>query len=952
MLTWLWSSNPNLKFIILYCTVNHLVIAVQNNPIIVIHVTVNKSEIKFNPAIDLLVTMRLPCANITLLLLYGLINNVGLNRDRDHPPGGNYKCFYVLTRYSFRQSGSGSRPRREHTSEFHPAQFVPNHILYSACESWTTGSRAGPEQSSSRLMFDTNQPNLWGSDASTKKLRPKVLVHAMSGQWPNPQSTDPRRDEKLNIKFLRNNSLTGSFKVLKGESVRRLWGAGAPVLDQLYLHSSLQDTWGEGVIDKDVLQSCTENRGVSMAYLDQVDVRELVMGVSSNAEIEEVYDFIKQNIQDDYRDLAVLGVSLDCEEVRMCTSDYDRFTGNAPIEPQTRIDAEAFKLKTELPPGESWLQVPVKIMLGNGTSYAVMITAEVAVIENNETGEIEQWARRLEIQPQLVKLLHDLPTAYGLGIKSDIMEIERLVKALTGKPFEMDDFIDLAPLAVAAGYNRATHNMTVLAYELIGGVLNKHCSRGDGKWGLTWKDIPPALKVYALADLKFGYQALAVLYAVLIKNLFPDPDIVLAFTRASHREFGVWFGSFLVATFKGVELKVAALQDAVDSGHDDLEEFFGALRCRLMDEDGRSRLSAYPPDRVLLLLKLYGAWPSVTQGGCKFLIQARAHFVTQYELLTSSAAYGWKDLSFPVTEEMREAAVYGTPRVRDLDFTVPTKHRIGLGQHPHRTKTLSRKAFGSLTSADVEEIAGNGKSAKDNALRRELVYESARLNFHNIKEFVENIPNDPYFMSWVRSYYLEVQNINFRATGCTKRYVVDELKELLLFNTEGSIQKLLDQYESVQRVQEQRVVRIQHLQDELERIHDPSLPLSKLTYRGQLPPLGIPNPSYKKSSRRDLENPDLNDEISRCVPAVFGENETPYIGLTEFFPMGRAPSGSRRLGGASNGAGMSTLARDEVEEPSNRHIPIPDDDWEMVHIESETEGLSPSRAHDGPASYD
>lgn len=118
MLTWLWSSNPNLKFIILYCTVNHLVIAVQNNPIIVIHVTVNKPEIKFNPAIDLLVTMRLPCANITLLLLYGLINNVGLNRDRDHPPGGNYKCFYVLTRYSFRHSGSGPRPRREDTSEF------------------------------------------------------------------------------------------------------------------------------------------------------------------------------------------------------------------------------------------------------------------------------------------------------------------------------------------------------------------------------------------------------------------------------------------------------------------------------------------------------------------------------------------------------------------------------------------------------------------------------------------------------------------------------------------------------------------------------------------------------------------------------------------------------------------------------------------------------------------
>jgi hypothetical protein len=928
--------------------VQYIVIIVLNvmlNTIIVSTVILNSSEIKNIIRIYHLVTMRLPCVNVTVELLYVMNSNVGIsrtdgsrNKERDHPPRGVNENYDLPNTILLRQSGS----RSQQTSSFRPPEFIPNHVLREVARSWTIGSRIGPEKPGSRLMFDLSQPKLWGTDKSDKRIRPKVVVQALSGQWPNPHSSNPRRDEFLNQKFIRNHSLTGTFKVLEGESVRRLWGAGVPVLDHVALHSCLDDTWDDDVIDSDLLTQCTETRGMSLTYLDDVEVRELVMGESSDDEIKEVHRFVSENVKRDYKNLALAAISLDCEEVKMCSSDYERFTG------QRAIEGDTFRLQTDLPPGDKWVQAPVKIMFGNGVTYAVMITAQVYVIENEQTGETEHWTSPLTIQDEMVQLLHDLPTAYGLGIKSDIMEIEKLVCTLTGKNFEMDDFVDLAAIAVGAGYNKDVHNMTVLSYELTGGLVNKHCSRGDGKWGLLWKDLPASLKTYALADLKFGFHTMIVLYALLIKNLFPDPDIVLAFTRATHREFGLWFGKFLLSTFKGVEVKASALADAAKLECPTLEDLFKSLRFRVMGDDGITRLSTGPPERVWLLFDLYGNWPSVTQGGCKFLLQARAHFVVQYELLTSSAAHAWKDLSFPVTEEMREAAVYAVPNVQQYDWTVHTKHRMGLGQHPHRRddKTLTRRSFSTLTSADVAKIAGNFDGA-----RRELVYEAARLGYRDVKGFVENIPKDAYFMSWVRSYYLEVQNIVFRATGFrAKRIVVPELRDQLLYQADKSISLLLDQYEAAQKLQEQRVVRIQHLQEEIERTRDDSLPLSKLTYRGQLPPLGEPNPTYKKSSRRDLENPELAAEVSSIVPAVFGEREVRYINPDEHFPLGRAPPGPHRS--KSAGLGPSTLARDEVEEPSNRPTPLPDDDWEMFHVGPENEAQSPLRDHDDSRSYD
>ena len=66
--------------------------------------------------------------------------------------------------------------------------------------------------------------------------------------------------------------------------------------------------------------------------------------------------------------------------------------------------------------------------------------------------------------------------------------------------------------------------MTPMGVNVVGHTLNKCVSTGDGKWAWRWEELPDCL-----GDLRFGFMTYNILTAVLIRDVFPDPDIVLKF---------------------------------------------------------------------------------------------------------------------------------------------------------------------------------------------------------------------------------------------------------------------------------------------------------------------------------------------------------------------------------------------------------------------------------------
>lgn len=909
---------------------NELITSFQLSIIVICLISVIVSHCEINYTLSLYFIELISFASVDSTVKLGIGEGTRLGSLRNL----SASCPKTLPHFPLMFSNASFNSRENLMLPHHRPQrgdprFVPTQKLQQAADVCVAGSRAGPVMAGSNLMFEVDKPRLFGSNDSDRKITPKRLVTAIANQAPD-YSDNPQKDEILSTKFIKNSRMDGIMNVFpETETVRTLFNAAAPVADHVSHHSTLEDTWGEGVISRDALADVQTQRGISENYVETVEVKELVWGASSEEKIAEVRRFTEANLKKNYKDVAVCTTAVVNEYIPMATSDYERLM--SPMEDESD---EWFKLKAELPPGESWVQYPARIMIGDGVTWAVTICSPIfwedSALDPNAPKEM--WACNFQVQPGLVRYLHDIPCPSGRDIRIDVMNIELMVTNRTGQAFEMDDFVELSSWAVAAGYNDGCLSMAAMSWQLTGTAMNTLSSRNDKKWGMPWEEIPQSLQACCLADLKFVRHCVITLYAVMIKNLFPDPDVVLAFTRTEPRGFGVWFGSFLLASLKGVELNDAVYQQAATGSS--LYDLFMALRVRDNQPGQHCGLSEHPPARIMLLYDLYGEWPSITQGGCKYLIQARQHFVKQHDLLTSRAAYGWKELYFPLNAEMMQAAVYGITNVEQYDFTKPTRVRLGLGQHPDRI-SATQFHFGTLTSAQVMRLA-----KKNDGARREMTYEAARLGFMHADQFLDRLQNDVYFMQWPRSYYLEIQNIVRRATGSTRRHDVPYLKELLIHNARKSLATAVEQYEKIANVQKQRLVRIQHLEEEIARAEDETLPLSTLTYRGQLPTVGAES-SRVKGSMRDFFNEERLAEGRAYVPPELGEDETPYIDPDEYFPLGRAPRSSGLSVEGSDGQ-VDQLEEDHHQNEDCEVVQLemrPDDGWEVL-------------SNDGPLDYE
>ena len=93
-----------------------------------------------------------------------------------------------------------------------------------------------------------------------------------------------------------------------------------------------------------------------------------------------------------------------------------------------------------------------------------------------------------------------------------------------------------------------------MGVQVLGVILNQCVSFADNKWGYQWSDIPKAMQVYGLGDLKFGHLTFIALKGILIHDLYPDPDIVYQFLNGNQLQGVTWFYEWILKSLEGVEV--------------------------------------------------------------------------------------------------------------------------------------------------------------------------------------------------------------------------------------------------------------------------------------------------------------------------------------------------------------------------------------------------------------
>ena len=575
------------------------------------------------------------------------------------------------------------------------------------------------------LLFDLGAGKEWGSDTDVRKKVKAISQHTAVLQILPDQITPAQRkyercDEKYMLRFLEKSSMD---KVVYNPTIlpfNSFMPNGNSLLDFVSVDSQRLDCWcvsKDGHRAEAMFKSFQATKGLGLELLDNIIVKEILIGRDSEKQTLEKTIWAVEMMAEDTRVCPKATISMDVEALQVLKQDFDSVVDSARSEKETLIA----NLKAERIKKGSSTQLPVRVMIGNGHTWALMITLLTSPVSKD----------RFKVDPPvfqqvLLQFLRSLPTVVGVGIAADVQQMEEFIRATSDHDFRFKGFVDIPCLAVMAGWNFPYHNMQALSVQCFGTVLNKEVSCGDFKWGLCWEDIPDALKVYCLGDIKFGHQAACLFFTILLRDMFPDPDIVLSLTRIDGHGFMKWFCRWIVTIIEGLEVDHAAVSEAKCR-----RSLLYALRYRRRDG---SRAST-PPTRVLRTASLLGSWPSVTFGGPRFLHLVRKHFIFQCHVLSHLKMPAWLAIMpFDISLQMETSATYSIPGLDSLDPTVPIVGcPRGLGVHPQLSHLMWQGEV--LSSESAGEVARNY-----NRVRREVVYEWVRLNLSSLQRFFVSMP--------------------------------------------------------------------------------------------------------------------------------------------------------------------------------------------------------------------
>ena len=643
-----------------------------------------------------------------------------------------------------------------------------------------------------RMLIPRVNPNPW---RTTGPLEKSMIMKDYCGYKPvMGRGTDAACMNKYLEKIGEDGML-----IPRRVNINEFLPAGAPLLDFLATTLDREESWK--FPPKEEIKFYQRARNVNYKLLDEVQVREIIIGETSVEEIKSITTWMWKQWEKDQRMNPTQIISLDNEEIKCTLYDIYRMAGVLDCNfPRIAAKDEELIQRPGLPEDRP-CQLPTKVMFGNGLSYCVIISIKLA---RNSKGEY--LLHRLQVQEEAVQLLEALPVCTGLGIRGDVTDIEFYFSLLSGRTVSLQGYIDLAALATLSGYNLMAKSMTPMGVQVIGQTLNKCSSTGDGKWAYGWSELPESLQVYGIADILFGHMCYSILATILLRDVFPDPEITCKFFNVPDQWFAVaWIQELIAWSLDGVEIHNVDFDKAATR-----EDMILSLRYRYSSE---SSLMEESPAKVKIWCRLIGNWPSLTNGGCRYLLQARDKFLEQARVLKKSR-FKWrlKVTMRELSNGFKAYARFGIPKeiIETCRFSDPAQFHYGLlrpGSCPIPPLYMSPEKVKPATIGKV--VKGQERSMKS------IVFEWARMNPHKIQKMFERLAGDKPFQKHFHGLYQGLRMIQRRIFN-QEAVRIKELDNSFLDNVAGQLVEEEERARKAMEMYEARQERCKHLRNVLQ----------------------------------------------------------------------------------------------------------------------------------------
>ena len=650
-----------------------------------------------------------------------------------------------------------------------------------------------PEMS---MLIPRTTPNPW---RNTGPLEKSLLIKNYCSYKP---TMGRGTDASCMHKYLEKVSGDG-IQIPNQTNMQDFLPAGAPLLDFLASTVDRLESWkyppGEEI------KFYQKARNLNYKLLDDVIVKEIIVGETSDEDIRSIVSWLWDQWEKDQRMNPTQIISLDNEEIQINLYDVYRMAGviecNLPIAATKKEES----IKRPGLPEDRPCQLPTKIMFGNGLSYCVIISIK---LERNSRGDY--MLHRIKVQDEVVKLLEALPTCTGLGIKGDVTDIEFYYSLLSGKTVSLQGYVDLASLAVVSGYNLMAKSMTPMGVQVIGHTLNKCCSTGDGKWAYGWDELPESLQLYGIADIMFGHMCYNILSTILLRDVFPDPEITCKFFNVPDQWFAVaWINELISWSLDGVEIHNVDFEKARTR-----EEMILSLRYRYSSE---SSLMEDSPAKVKIWCKLIGDWPSLTSGGCRYLLQARNKFLNQAQVLKKSK-FKWKlkVTMKEITSSFKEYARFGLTKdsIMNCNFSEPAAFHYGL------LRPRSCPVPPLFMNPEKVKPGTIGKVVKKQERKmKPVVFEWARMNPQQIQKVFIRLGQDESFRKYLYGSYQGLRMI-YRRIYNKEAVRIKELDDSFIDNIANQLVEEEERARKSLELYQARKDRCEHLRNALQAKDD------------------------------------------------------------------------------------------------------------------------------------
>ena len=457
------------------------------------------------------------------------------------------------------------------------------------------------------------------------KLKDEYLDLTVLESWlgmPDQEGTKDR-DKKHMALFL-DKSTQGHLPRLREIRLADCWPGGVPLV--LYLQADhVSSNGGHCYPSRTCIDSLISHNTLDNYSASSVEWHEITLGRDSAIKQKYVQDWVAEKLKEDQDKFPGQFVSFALENMNIPDGMLEKM-----IEAREEWCDNSEPLKVKVPnvkePNSKVTEVPARVIFGNGSSWVVSIRFDVSIVTQKG---VKYYLFNLKpLTDKEFEILSSLPRLLGHNVINDCYDLETFIGYVYRIKIKLSPCLEISSLGVAAGLRPMRPDPFISNLQVMGGLLNTQVSKVDQKSALEWKDLPTEFKIYYIGKVLTGHTNGMVLMSLLMRNIFPDMDVVCSTLELRQRDMVTWF-SWMV----GECLRATKVQYRLSRQAKTRIDLLLSLREMERPSFFRYEMKRTPTDLLTKLTSLIPDWSTVVNGGARDIHSVWAAFTDQYQIL-------------------------------------------------------------------------------------------------------------------------------------------------------------------------------------------------------------------------------------------------------------------------------------------------------------------------------